>query len=75
MDNDIEQLAGNPAGGANAMTPGGGRVLLQQTLQLQEEAMKQIGYSTLPEAYIKKLILKYSVTPIPYTASAGIQLV
>ena len=45
MDNDIEQLAGNPAGGANAMTPGGGRVLLQQTLQLQEEAMKQIGYS------------------------------
>ena len=45
MDADIEGLAGNPAGGANAMTPGGGRVLLQQTLQLQEEAMKQIGYS------------------------------
>lgn len=45
MDADIEALAGNPAGGANAMTPGGGRVLLQQTLQLQEEAMKQIGYS------------------------------
>lgn len=45
MDNDIEQLAGNPSGGANAMTPGGGRILLQQTLQLQEEAMKQIGYS------------------------------
>ncbi|MGA1047311.1 MAG: hypothetical protein ACO3UU_04825 [Minisyncoccia bacterium] len=45
MDADIEALAGNPAGGANAMTPGGGRILLQQTLQLQEEAMKQIGYS------------------------------
>lgn len=45
MDADIESLAGNPAGGANAMTPGGGRILLQQTLQLQEEAMKQIGYS------------------------------
>jgi hypothetical protein len=45
INNDIEQLAGNPAGGANAMTPGGGRILLQQTLQLQEEAMKQIGYS------------------------------
>jgi len=45
MDADIEGLAGNPAGGANAMTPGGGRILLQQTLQLQEEAMKQIGYS------------------------------
>ena len=45
MDADIEQLAGNPAGGANATTPGGGRILLQQTLQLQEEAMKQIGYS------------------------------
>lgn len=45
MDNDIEQLAGSPSGGANATTPGGGRILLQQTLQLQEEAMKQIGYS------------------------------
>lgn len=45
LEHGIEHRAGNPTGGANATTPAGGRILLQQTLQMQEEAMKQIGYS------------------------------
>lgn len=45
MEQGMESRAGNPTGGANATTPAGGRILLQQTLQMQEEAMKQIGYS------------------------------
>ena len=45
LEQGLEYRAGNPTGGANATTPAGGRLLLQQTLQMQEEALKQIGYS------------------------------
>lgn len=44
---DMEDLAGNPSGGANSSTPGGGRVLLAQTLKRDEETQQTIGYGLL----------------------------
>lgn len=45
LSNEIEQMAGNPSGGAGATTPGGGKMLLAQTMKLEQEAQQSIGYS------------------------------
>lgn len=44
LTNDAREIAGNPEGGAGATTPGGGKMLLSQTIKMEEEAKQTIGY-------------------------------